>query len=68
MNNKILINSFAATDLTTGLLDRNKFAQLIIEDCVQVLINNGYTDAASCLDQEYLAQILPWTKFNFPEI
>ena len=62
------MNSFAATNLETGELDRNRFAQLIIEDCVQVLINNGYTDAATCLDQELLAQTLPWTKFNFPEI
>jgi len=26
-----------------------KFAELLIEDNIQTLINNGYTDAAQCL-------------------
>ena len=26
-----------------------EFAELIIGDCMQTLINNGYTDAAKCL-------------------
>jgi hypothetical protein len=68
MHNNILINSFAATDLETGNLDRNRFAQLIIEDCVQTLINHGYTDAATCLEHEHLVQTLAWKKLNFPEI
>lgn len=24
-------------------------SQLLIEDCIQTLVNNGYTDAAQCL-------------------
>jgi len=31
----------------------NKFAELLIEDCVQTLVNHGYTDAAQCLESEY---------------
>jgi len=29
--------------------DIEKFAQLNISDCIQTLINNGYDDAAKCL-------------------
>jgi hypothetical protein len=42
-----------------------KFAELIIQDCTQTLINHGYTDAATVLDTEYAED---WQKFEFPEI
>ncbi len=29
--------------------DKEKFALLNISDCIQTLINNGYDDAAKCL-------------------
>jgi hypothetical protein len=29
--------------------DTQKFNKLIIQDCIQTLINNGYDDAAKCL-------------------
>ena len=29
--------------------DPEKFAQLNVSDCIQTLINNGYDDAAKCL-------------------
>ena len=42
-----------------------KFAELIVQDCTQKLINHGYTDAATVLDTEYAED---WQKFEFPEI
>jgi hypothetical protein len=42
-----------------------KFAELIVQDCTQTLINHGYTDAAAVLDTEYAED---WQKFEFPEI
>jgi hypothetical protein len=42
-----------------------KFAELIVQDCTQTLINHGYTDAATVLDTEYAED---WQKFEFPEI
>jgi len=42
-----------------------KFAELIIQDCTQTLINHGYTDAATVLDTEYAED---WQKYEFPEI
>jgi hypothetical protein len=38
---------------------------LIIEKCVQTLVNHGYTDAAKCLEIEYRED---WQKLEFPEI
>jgi len=33
--------------------DTQKFNQLIIRDCIQTLINNGYDDAAQCLQDTH---------------
>ena len=49
----------AALVLTDGLggiaefnrLYTNKFAELLVQDCVTKLYNNGYDDAANCLQQ-----------------
>ena len=45
--------------------DPDTFASLIIEKCVQTLVNHGYTDAAKCLEIEYRED---WQKLEFPEI
>jgi len=37
---------YAAPELA---LRAQVLAELLIKDCVQTLINNGYTDAAKCL-------------------
>ncbi len=51
MNTQINELANQATDEILGVkvLDKNKFAKLLIEDCVRLLVNNGYTDAAECL-------------------
>ncbi len=51
MNTQINELANQATDEILGVkvLDKNKFAKLLIEDCVRLLVNNGYTDAAKCL-------------------
>jgi hypothetical protein len=33
--------------------DPDQFASLIIQNCIQTLVNHGYTDAAECLGLEY---------------
>ena len=45
--------------------DPDTFASLIIEQCVQTLVNHGYTDAATVLETEYAED---WQVFKFPEI
>ena len=45
--------------------DPDTFASLIIEKCVQTLVNHGYTDAATVLATEYAED---WKKLEFPEI
>jgi len=30
-----------------------KFAKLMVQECVQTLIDNGYDDAANCLEKEH---------------
>jgi len=30
-----------------------RLGQLVVEDCIQILINYGYDDAAQCLTDEY---------------
>ena len=32
-----------------GNFDHKKFSELMIKECQQTLINNGYDDAAQCL-------------------
>ena len=36
-----------------------KFAQLIIGDCIQTLISNGYDDAAKCLQDIHFGMDYP---------
>jgi hypothetical protein len=45
--------------------DPDTFASLIIEQCVQTLVNHGYTDAATVLSTEYADN---WQQLEFPEI
>jgi hypothetical protein len=37
---------YAAPDIA---LRAQVLAELLIKDCIQTLVNNGYTDAATCL-------------------
>lgn len=48
--------------------DTEKFAELIVQDCVQTLVNHGYTDAADALNQEQFGPYPEWQKYQFPEI
>jgi len=45
-----------------------KFAKLTVEDCIQVLINHGYTDAALALTEEQFGEEPAWQQYKFPEI
>lgn len=45
--------------------DPDQFASLIVEKCIQTLVNHGYTDAATVLQTEYAED---WQKLEFPEI
>lgn len=48
--------------------DTEKFAKLIVQDCVQTLINHGYTDAAKALSENQLGPDPEWQKYQFPDI
>jgi hypothetical protein len=48
--------------------DSERFAELIVQDCVQTLVNHGYTDAATALTQEHCVPDHSWQKYQFPEI
>jgi hypothetical protein len=48
--------------------DTEKFAKLIVQDCVQTLVNQGYTDAAKALSEVQLGPEPNWQKYQFPEI
>ena len=45
-----------------------KLTELIISDCVQTLIDYGYTDAAACLTKVQFGPDHTWQPFEFPEI
>ena len=45
--------------------DPDMFANLIIKNCIQTLVNHGYTDAATVLETEYAED---WELYQFPEI
>jgi len=45
--------------------DPDTFASLIVEKCIQTLVNHGYTDAATVLKTEYAED---WQKLEFPKI
>ena len=44
----VAVDTGRLTDPQAGL---DKFSQLMIKMCVQTLINNGYDDAAKCLQE-----------------
>jgi len=48
--------------------DSELFAKLIVQDCVQTLVNHGYTDAAIALNQEHFGPDHTWQKYQFPDI
>ena len=48
--------------------DSERFAELIVQDCVQTLVNHGYTDAANALNQDHFGPDHAWQKYQFPEI
>ena len=48
--------------------DTEKFAKLIVQDCVQTLINYGYTDAAKALSEAQLGPEPEWQTYQFPDI
>jgi hypothetical protein len=48
--------------------DTEKFAELIIQDCIQILVNYGYTDAASDLSKAQFGPPNEWQKYQFPDI
>ena len=45
-----------------------KLAELTVKDCIQVLINHGYTDAASALTEAHFGAEPDWQVYKFPEI
>jgi hypothetical protein len=45
-----------------------KLTELIIEDCIQNLVDYGYTDAAACLTKVQFGPDHTWQKYEFPEI
>jgi hypothetical protein len=45
-----------------------KFAKLTVEDCIQVLVDYGYTDAASALTEAHFGPDTDWQVYKFPEI
>jgi hypothetical protein len=48
--------------------DTEKFAKLVVQDCVQTLINYGYTDAAKTLSEAQLGPEPEWQTYQFPDI
>ena len=45
-----------------------KFAKLTVEDCIQVLVDYGYTDAAAALTEAHFGPDTNWQVYKFPEI
>ena len=45
-----------------------KFAELTVRDCIQTLVNHGYTDAASALSDAQFGPGTEWQKYQFPDI
>ena len=48
--------------------DAEKFAELTVRDCIQTLVNHGYTDAASALSDAQFGPGTEWQKYQFPDI
>ena len=69
MNNRILeLARQVWPDPSTSHVNHEKFAKLIVEDCIQVLVDYGYTDAALALTEEQFGAKPAWQKYKFPEI
>lgn len=45
-----------------------KFGKLTVEDCIQILVNHGYTDAARVLTDAHFSPDPEWQVYKFPEI
>jgi len=41
---------------------------LVVQDCVQTLVNYGYTDAAKALSEAQLGPDPEWQTYQFPDI
>ena len=71
MNNKIEeLMRRSGTDSSgkwMGIDNAEKFARLVIEECIQDLINHGYTDAAYVLTESQFGVQPNWQKYNFTE-
>ena len=50
---------------TSGM---EKLTELIIQDCIQNLVDYGYADAACCLEKVQFGPEHTWQKYEFPEI
>jgi hypothetical protein len=69
MNNRILeLARQVWPDPSTSHINHEKFAKLTVEDCIQTLINHGYTDAASVLKEAHFGAEPEWQVYKFPEI
>ena len=45
-----------------------KFGKLTVEDCIRILVDHGYTDAARDLTESYFGSDPEWQVYKFPEI
>jgi len=77
MNNRIEDLMYQSGLTATGCWDEmddyahksiEKFGKLTVEDCIQVLINHGYTDAARALTEAHFGEEPEWQVYKFPEI
>ena len=69
MNNRVLeLARQVWPDPITSHVNHEKFAKLIVEDCIQVLVDYGYTDAASALTEAHFGPDTDWQVYKFPEI
>jgi hypothetical protein len=77
MNNRIEDVMYHSGLTATGCWDEmddyahkaiEKFAKLTVEDCIQVLVDYGYTDAASALTEAHFGPDTDWQVYKFPEI
>ena len=69
MNNRVLeLARQVWSDPGTSHVNHEKFAKLIVEDCIQILVDYGYTDAASALTEAHFGPDTDWQVYKFPEI
>ena len=53
MNERITLLALKASDPKTGWLDRQKFAELIVRECMTNLYLNGYDDAVVQIQKHF---------------